>query len=89
MEEYEKFQKAQEKANETQQSWQQQMRRFEEETQLELTENQSSAEAHLNTKAFEISKVSAAMCRRVLSSNNFKLNSFGIKVLSRPKSWTK
>ena len=57
MEEYEKFQREQEKSNEIQDAWQKQMRTFEEESQKQLAETQADAEAHLNQKVVEINKV--------------------------------
>jgi hypothetical protein len=57
MEEYEKFQNEQERTNRLQEGWQLEMRRYEEDTQQELMNTQSTAESHLNVKTTEINKV--------------------------------
>ncbi|KNC99492.1 uncharacterized protein SPPG_04888 [Spizellomyces punctatus DAOM BR117] len=57
MEEYEKFQAAQQDAHGMQESWQQQMRRCETETQQALTSAQADWEGKLNQKAAEIEKL--------------------------------
>ena len=58
MEEYDKYQAQQEYSSKLQHSWQNQMKDFEKNTQVALSEMQGVAETKLNAKAFEMQHVS-------------------------------
>ena len=57
MQEYEKYEREQEKSNILQKGWQDEMVEFERETHSTLTETQTVAENHLNSKISAINKV--------------------------------
>ena len=57
MEEYEKYEREQEKSNILQKGRQDEMVEFERETHVTLTETQTVAENHLNSKISAINKV--------------------------------